>query len=379
VILFCAVCSWFSVGTILIPPSGSAEYHFREWKNGDPPQPWRLDRALALNPRLTRAWIARGLEAESHGDRPRAEQGLLRAARIDHTYLPRWTLANFYLRAGDLPGFWTWARGAAEMTHEPYAVFRLCWRVSGDGKQILERAIPTERRVRREYLNFLVSTGRLRDAEPLADELSRTVGPGDVDSLLRFCDLALARFEAPPAIAGWNALAEWRLIPHGRFTGLTNGDFSLAPLGRGFDWRPRSAAGAALSFAAGEMSVALSGRQAEALELIAQYVPLYPGSSPEFRYRARTRDLKDITGLSWNFVNARTGAVIASTAVPASPGEFLERVLAFAVPPGCDLARLILNYQRPAGSRRAEGAADFTSLRLTRRSPTSDRGGIPAP
>jgi hypothetical protein len=315
-----------------------------------------------LNPRLSRAWIAWGLEAESLGDRARAEQGLLRAARIDHMYLPRWTLANFYLRAGDMPGFWTWARGAAEMTHEPYAVFRLCWRASGDGKEILERAIPAERRVRREYLNFLVSTARLQDAEPLAAELSRDAGAGDADSLLRFCDLALSRFEAGPAVGVWNALARGRLIPYGEVTGLTNGDLSVAPVARGFDWRPRSAGGATVSFGAGEMTVALSGRQAEAVELVEQYVAVEPGSSREFRYRGRTRGLEKVTGLSWSFVNARTGMVIASAGVDGSAEEFRESVVAVAVPRGCELARVVLSYRRPEGSRRGEGEAVFRDL-----------------
>ena len=71
-----------------------------------------FDRAVSLNPRSAAAWIARGLEAETAGDRKKAEASLKRAAEIDRTYLPRWTLANFYLRAGDLPSFWIWARRA---------------------------------------------------------------------------------------------------------------------------------------------------------------------------------------------------------------------------------------------------------------------------
>ena len=43
------------------------------------------------------------LAAETAGDTKTAEASLLRAAAMDRTYLPRWTLANFYLRAGDMP------------------------------------------------------------------------------------------------------------------------------------------------------------------------------------------------------------------------------------------------------------------------------------
>jgi len=129
---------------------GSAEYHFRRWQE-QPELRRELDLALDLNPRYTAAWIAQGLESETAGDRRRAEASLLRAAETDATYLPRWTLANFYVRAGDSEKFWIWARRASVMAPDPAALFQLCWRVSGDGREISEKAIPPERAVRRAF------------------------------------------------------------------------------------------------------------------------------------------------------------------------------------------------------------------------------------
>src|ERR1022692_2043017 len=85
----CGLCGWRSLSLALGTAPDSAEYYLL---SGD------LDRAVSLNPRYTAAWIARGLEAEAAGDRKKAEASLKRAADIDRTYLPRWTLANFYLR-----------------------------------------------------------------------------------------------------------------------------------------------------------------------------------------------------------------------------------------------------------------------------------------
>src|SRR5882724_1859849 len=92
--LFCAVGGWRTLRVALAPDPGDAEYHFQLWETGNAPA--ELDAALALNPRFATAWIARGLAAETGGDRKSAEASLLQAAAVDNTYLPRWTLANFY-------------------------------------------------------------------------------------------------------------------------------------------------------------------------------------------------------------------------------------------------------------------------------------------
>src|SRR5579864_8560303 len=107
--VLCGLCGWRSVRLAVGITPDSADYHFRLWQaegEGTGQSSAELDRALTLNPRYSAAWIARGLEAEAAGDRKNAEASLLRAAEIDHLYLPRWTLANFYFRAGDLPRFW---------------------------------------------------------------------------------------------------------------------------------------------------------------------------------------------------------------------------------------------------------------------------------
>src|SRR5271170_6767965 len=51
-----------------------------------------------VNPRSSAAWVSLGMLEESAGDRAAAERSLLRAAQVDHQYLPAWTLTNFYFR-----------------------------------------------------------------------------------------------------------------------------------------------------------------------------------------------------------------------------------------------------------------------------------------
>jgi tetratricopeptide (TPR) repeat protein len=363
-VLLCGLCGWRSIRLALAITPDSAEYHFGRWQTQM--EAAGLDRALALNPRYTAAWIARGLAAETAGDRTRAEASLLRAAGIDHTYLPRWTLANFYLRSGNLTQFWIWTRRAAEMAYDPRALFQLCWHASGDAREILERAIPEVPALRRAYLDFLLRTNRAQAAGPLALELSQTGKPSDVDLLLRYCDVLLALNEPRSALAVWNTLALRRLIPDGALdprsgVSLTNGELATVPLQRGFDWRLPRVEGAMLTFTTSrEMAVSLSGKQPESCDLIEQYLPVLPNVQYRFHYHCRTQH--PAPGLSWSFVDPLTLGELAAGPVIVSPGDPNEQTLAVSTPPGCDLLRILLRYRRPPGSMRAEGSVVFSGF-----------------
>jgi hypothetical protein len=378
-VLLGGLCGWRSARlalgmTPLGPPRDDAEYHFREWQaaSGEDAAP-EIDRALELNPRYTAAWIARGLGEETEGERPKAEVTLLHAAEVDHTYLPRWTLANFYLRQGDTEKFWTWARRAAEMAYDPSALFQLCWQASGDAREILDRAVPPEPRIRRQYFDFLVRTKRLEAARPLVQEIARTADADDLTRMLEYCDAEIVLHHSAPALEAWNALAARHVIPYGaldpRSGGiLTNGDFLAQPLRQGFDWRTARVEGAALFFdtAAREMTISLGGRQPEFCDFVEQYVPVTPGASYRLCYRYRTRELSAQTGLGFSFLDARTAVEFASGNIAAAPRGWRQGSVEFSTPEGCELLRILLQYRRPAGSVRAEGGAVFEAFTLER-------------
>jgi tetratricopeptide (TPR) repeat protein len=359
--LLSGFCGWRSVRVGLAITPDSAAYHFQLWQ-AHPELSSELDQAIALNPRYTAAWIARGLQAEQAGDRQLAEENLLRAAAVDRTYLPSWTLANFYLRVENPEKFWLWARQAALMAPDPTALFQLCWRASGDSGEILARATPPSPQVRRAYLSFLLDTGRFAAAGPLADQFSRRPQEADLDLLLRYCDAALAKQEPLPALKIWKSLSAARLIPYSATDDLlANGDLASPPLARGFDWRPISVDGASISFdpAARQMTVSLSGRQPEFCNLVEHYVALQPGSGYKFRFQHATRDLPEANGLAWSFVDAKSG-------VEFTRFDVAVQTMEFTAPPRCDLARIILRYRRPPGSVRAEGSAVFHGFTLER-------------
>jgi len=362
--LLSGLCGWRSARIGLGITPDSAAYHFQLWQT-HPELSADLDMAIALNPRYTAAWIARGLKAELAGDLKTAEDNLLRAAGVDSAYLPSWTLANFYLRAGNLEGFWERAGQAARVAPDPAALFQLCWRASSDPVEILARAIPPTPQVRRAYLNFLLSTSRFEAADSLADEFAQASQEADLDSLLRYCDAALGRHETRHAVKIWQALSAARLIPYGEGDALPNGDLAFPPLARGLDWRPISVEGARVSFdhPTRQMTVSLSGRQPEPCNLIDRYVVLQPGVRYKFRFDYETRDLPSAEGLAWSFFDAKSDAELLTAVVPTTGST---QTLEFTVPSGCDLARLVLRYRRPPGRVRAEGSVIFRRFTLER-------------
>jgi hypothetical protein len=74
------------------------EYYVRLAQFEEVNAPILLQTALDLNYYNAQAAIDLGLHYESTGDNAKAEQLLLRAYSVDHTYITRWSLANFYLR-----------------------------------------------------------------------------------------------------------------------------------------------------------------------------------------------------------------------------------------------------------------------------------------
>ena len=170
-----------------------------------------LERAIRWNPRSSSALIALGLAKEHAADLEGATRDLLRAAEVDHQYLPAWTLTNFYFRRGDRPAFRKWARRSAELVPgdlEPLLVLsdrmepgnalaalrnasaygpgRACAKprvvlpaVTGGAGEYESRArdgggqaLSDEKQFARAYLDLLIRDNRLDDAERVAATLA---------------------------------------------------------------------------------------------------------------------------------------------------------------------------------------------------------------
>ena len=321
-----------------------------------------LDRAVNASPYNSQAWIALGLDAELQGDRTGAERCLLRAAHVDKTYAPRWSLANFYFRAGSREKCLPWLREAARMSYgDPRPLAQLAWNLAGDAPEALA-ALSDRPPVLESYVSLLLDHDRPGPAEAAAGRLVDTAGKDATGAALVYCDRFLDAGRPEAALRLWNRLAAARSIsapsldpergPH-----LTNGDFAAEPLSRGFDWRPQGVAGVEMvrQPAAGGVRLSFSGDQPESCMLMLQRVPLAPGRRWRLRFEYRSQGMAMDTGLRWR----TTGAEWTAPASDAWSGAAFE----FRTPATGTVVPLVLAYERAPGTTRTAGS--FWLRRLT--------------
>ncbi len=321
-----------------------------------------LRRAIELNPYLASAWIELGFTAEADGSHAEAERLFLEAAKVDRTFEPRWTLANFYFRRNRPGQFWQWIRLAAERSYGSRdAIFRLCWRMSRDGAEILEKAIPDDPAILRDYVEFLVEQRKSADAVPVALQLLPRAIVSQQAPFIRLIEQLLNEGETGPAVLLWNGLIKRGLLAFGPLDPgsgrlLTNQALATAPAGKGFDWRVHWLAGVESSYTfERQLRITLNGKQDSFNELLSQIVPAAGPGSFRFRYRYRTQDLPNPSGLHWQVWDVRRGRWIEARSQDLSAGQWREQEFRFTLPQGCGPVRLTLVYERALGTVRSEG------------------------
>lgn len=344
---------------------------FSEAESGPPEQ--ALRQTVRIDPKRSAAWIALGLLVEQNGERAEAEQDLLQAARIDHQYLPAWTLTNFYFRRGNRDLFWKWARCAALLTYdESPALLRLVEHFDQAPLSVLARLGDTPG-LERGYLSYLIGEKRLSAAQQVALCLAVRRDPRDAR---RMADLASRQIlAAHPAEAqeAWNLFHAPALDPaHGQI--LTDPAFRSPPSGEGFDWTlgPRAlCAGEATSWSPGQLEFNFSGGQPEDCILLSQVLILAPGHRYRLRFAYRCQGLPSASGLEWDLaLSDPTGAPLLDPSGAISsltlPSERETWVVAQRVFPDAreTFVRLRLLYHRQPGTVRYRGSVWLRDLHL---------------
>lgn len=322
-----------------------------------------LTTAVRLNRYEAEADIELGLEYEAEGDYARAEQGLLRAFAVDHTYLPRWSLANFYLRRENIQAYWTWARRAAEMpSGDTAALFELCWRVTPDPNAIARMILNNNPKLLRQYLAFLLIKNQAPAAAGIATRLLQYGDPQtDAGQMFAVIDHLVAVGDGEAARTLWTALMakHWvvanTVLPN-------NPNFARAPLPVSFDWKIPSDSGCQSVPGPLGLETEFSGLEPQHCTLAEQAVVLDPGNYVlEYSYSAE--GIAPGTGLRWQITapGAATGLAESSD---LSSGARVRAKLAFYIPRGVSVAYLRLVYQRALGTTLIAGSLDLSSVRI---------------
>lgn len=332
----------------------------------------KLRRAVELNPFLSSAWLELAHQAEAAGNLVEAERCLRQAASVDQQFEPRWALANFYFRSGRSDDFWRWIRLAAERSHgDRSGLYRLCWRMTDKSSEILERAIPPSGDLLADYLQHLVSEGRLDAAVEASSKLLLHASREQEGALMGLCERLIAVRRGPEAARIWNGMVDRGWLPYHRLDSaravwLTNADLQISPLGKGFDWRLLWRAGVASDWipTMHQIRIELTGKQMEETDLVQQFVPALPAGRYSFHFRYRTQGLPVRSGLRWRI---RTGSGKATESEDLASEDSRPGDLEFSLPRPEDIIEITLFYRRAAGTSRAEGSIWLESgFRLAR-------------
>lgn len=326
-----------------------------------------LQEAVSLDPRNAGLLVELGLAAEQQGDFRGAEASLLEATRLDTGYAPRWALSDFYFRRSDAEKFWPMTKAALAVSYGDLAPqFRNCWALSSDAQAILERAIPERPLVLREYLDFLLSEGRLDAAEPVAGELLASADRNSLPSLLQYCDRQLQEGRGEPALVVWNELARRKLIPDAQLSpgaGLVNADFRTPQSEHGFGWQLSTPEGVYAEHTSAGLTLRFSGKQPEDVELLSQYVPLLPHRRYVLTVRYGVSGIGTESGLWCTVASADGRDLLADRGL--LPGGEAVRSMPFQTPDAAALGRLIFGYRRMLGTTRIEGSVTLQKFALT--------------
>ncbi|MGC2401960.1 MAG: hypothetical protein WA510_19340 [Acidobacteriaceae bacterium] len=319
-----------------------------------------LEHAVKLNAYDASSWVQLALLYEAGSDLPRAEAALLRAAAVDSTFVPSWSLTNFYFRHDHTERFWYWAKKSAHMVpDDATALLRLAWYANPDPHEIDSRLQLNSPAIEAQFVNFLIAQGTPEAVSEAADHLLAMPAEGENSNqtLLQACDWLLAQKRPDLALALWKGFAPRVAYKAPSVNSpITNGDFMNSPSSHGFDWRLTANEGASsfLNTSPDALGFEFSGHEPDKLALLSQVAPVEAQREYVLSVDYLTSGIPPDSGIEWQISDERTGAVLAQTGSLSAEQGGTARAR-FTAPPGTAFVHLSLLYQRQPGTVRVEG------------------------
>jgi hypothetical protein len=335
-----------------------------------------LQKAVKLNRYDASSWIQLGLLSEAENDIPQAEESLLQAASADSTFLPSWSLTNFYFRRQNADRFWYWAHRAAQMVPDDATpLFRLAWYVTPNAQEIEKRLQMKRPVVEGQFVNFLLTQGDPEAVSTAASHLlqatnKESTAKESTATLLGACDWLLEHKRPDLALGLWNGLAPRTSYGSpGTGSPVTNSDFGKSPLSHGFDWHLPTVDGVSsfLNTNPNTLGFEFSGEEPDRFLLLRQTVPVHAKKNYALTVDYETSGIPPGSGIEWRVTDEQTGAVLAKTTSLSSEhgGEHGDTVTTcFTSPEGTEFVNLSLLYQRQPGTVRVEGKLALKAVRL---------------
>jgi len=277
-------------------------------------------KAVHLNPYVARYWLDLAGAYQMAGETSEQEHSVEQALEADPT-TPHvaWEAANFFLVQGEqekaLRNF------RVVLANDPEAVdsaLQMCWRATGDVKQILDLALPQRPDLYLAFLRLLISKQEVAAAENVWSHLIALNQEFSMKLAFPYFRFLIEKQEVAAAQKAWQQLAgvDRSLEPYlsSPENLVVNGGFEENVLNGGFDWWYESKPHAALAIDTSEfhggtrsLSVNFDG-QNPADAGIFQFVVVKPQTEYEFSAEFRTEDIDSASGPRFAIVDAYTNA-----------------------------------------------------------------------
>jgi hypothetical protein len=322
-----------------------------------------LNKALELNRYDAQADIELALQVEAGGDYDQAEHLMLAAFDVDRTYLPRWSLANFYLRRDNLPAFWYWARSAAAVPSQDISpLFDLCWRVAPDPETIASILPDGNTETLRQFIDFLLARNEVHQAGLLAQRLV-LVGDKEADRsrILAVIDHLVASNDASTAIALWRTSIRQQWVA-ADLTAPNNPSFARQPVPVSFDWNIPDYTGLHSWPGSSGLETEFSGEEPEDATIADQVLALTPGTY-NVSYSYRTAGVAPDTGIHWQMLDEKSGRCLRRAQISRANAS-VRAGFQVSVPKDVPFVRLRLNYHRALGTPRITGTLVIEWVRI---------------
>jgi len=348
------------------------------------PSPDLLGRAVELNPFQVNAWIRLGLNAEiNQRDAALAEKFYVQTRKVDHMYLPLWTLANFYARQRSTTKFFQTAKAALALT--PYDSRPILYqaRALAESPDRVFAILPDRQRVLFEYLSLLLGENddaqleqtALRATQHIIDRSNNPPGLPDwwLSLLGSTEDRLLQAGRAKEATRIWQSMQRrnWTASPAPTIDSpLSNGSFRYPVFEHGFDWAVPVVKGVLHEQypALGKMALTFDGTQPESCRLLRQFIPVEAGRTYRLAWEVESQDLNGTSGLKWRIyapAPERDAARTEFSSPDLMAGNQQKGFWEFVAPSGWTAALLTLEYDRPLGEVRAEGSVDLRNISMS--------------
>lgn len=343
------------------------------------------EQAARLDPRSAETLTHTAILREMNGDMPGAEQLLLKAESLNHLWLPRWSLANFYLRQQRPADTLKWTRLALRRAYgDRRAAFRLCRQAGASDQAVLNDILDSdEPRNLSAFLSWITEEDRLDvldQAVPrylnaaLHSEITEGPAPNPALELSNLVETLLQRGHPAEAHDVWKRLLADRLLAVAGATGseaLTNPSFALPALSPPcFDWRTIQNEGVLTQRGVPPDGVRLefSGRQPENAELLVQPVDLAGSRSWALEYELLARNSSSgKLGLRWMLTPWGGSTAVEPEPSVSSMGTdgWTHESALWRIPDDTRFFRLALMVVRQPGQTRMEGEVQLHRVRLS--------------